>query len=72
MRRPRVRFTVRRMMAVVVVIALALATMTWFIRFINEVNQGLHDFYGPGGTLQREYRGELGSGAKSKSCDGSP
>jgi hypothetical protein len=66
MRWPRARFTVRRMMVVVVVIALALATMTWFIRVINEINRGLHDFYGPGGTLEREYRGELGSGAKSK------
>src|SRR4051794_40344380 len=53
MRLPRVRFTIRRMMAVVVIIALALAAMTWLINEISEINQNLHEFYRPGGDLER-------------------
>ena len=68
MRRPHVQFTVRRMMVVVVVIALVLASMTWFIRLINDINRSLGDFYGPEGTQKRirEYQGEVNPQAKSK------
>jgi cytochrome c-type biogenesis protein CcmE len=50
MRWLRVRFTIRLMMVVVVIIALALATIMWLI---NGINQSLHEFYRPGGTLEQ-------------------
>ena len=53
MRGPRPQFTIRRMMIVVVVIAVPLAIVTWIIRFINSINQSLYDFYGPEGTCRR-------------------
>ena len=53
MRLLRVRFTIRRMMVAVVLIALALAMMTWLIRLYNDINQSLHEFYRPGGTLEQ-------------------
>jgi hypothetical protein len=56
------------MMVVNAIIALALALMAWFIRVIDQINQSLHDFYGPEGTLKRirGYQGQVGSGTRSK------
>jgi hypothetical protein len=45
------------MMVAVVIIALALATMTWLIRLYSEINQSLHEFYKPGGKLERIHKG---------------
>jgi hypothetical protein len=42
------------MIVFVAVMALSLAVITWFVRFINDLNQGLRDFYGPGGVLDRQ------------------
>jgi hypothetical protein len=53
MRLLRVRFTIRRMMAFVVIIALALATLMWLINEMNETNQILYEFYRPGGDLDQ-------------------
>src|SRR4051812_24501704 len=54
MRLQRVRFKVRQLMALVALVALSLATATWTARFINGLNQGLRDLYGPGGVLDRQ------------------
>jgi hypothetical protein len=68
LRRPPAQFTIRRMMIVVVVIAVPLAIVTWIIRFINGINQSLHEFYGPEGTRRRmqEYQDMAKSQAGSK------
>jgi hypothetical protein len=68
MRRPRARFTIRRLMIVVAVFALPMAIVTWIIRFMNHLNQGLHDFYGPEGTRRRtqEYQNMAKSRAAPK------
>ena len=58
MRVPRVRFTIRRIMIVVAIISLVLAAVAWSIRAIDSINQGLHEFYRPGGKLERIHRGE--------------
>jgi ABC-type cobalamin transport system permease subunit len=66
----RLRFTVRRMMVVVALMALSMAVMTWFVKFINDLNQGMRDFYGPGGVLERQAdtsrRSLGGSGPEAK------
>jgi hypothetical protein len=59
MRLLRVRFTIRQAMVVVVIIALALAAMVWLINEIHAINQGLYEFYRPGGRLDR---GDFGPG----------
>lgn len=67
---PRLRFTVRRMIVVVALMALSLAVITCFVRFIHDLNQGLRDFYGTGGVLDRQAdssrRSLGGSGPESK------
>ena len=57
------QFTARRMIVVAVVIAVVLTTIAWVIKLTNDINQNLHDFYGPEGTKKRvqEYQGEVNS-----------
>jgi hypothetical protein len=47
------RFTVRRLMIAVAVVALLLMPIVWCI----QLNQALYKFYGPGGTLERQNQG---------------
>jgi hypothetical protein len=67
----RLRFTIRRMMVIVAPMALSLAMITWFVRFMNDFNQSLRDFYGPGRVLDRERDASRrrigGSGSESTS-----
>jgi hypothetical protein len=51
MRLPRVRFTVRRMMVAVAILAILIALP---ILVVREISRALYDFYGPGGTLERQ------------------
>jgi hypothetical protein len=50
------------MMVVVEILALALAAITWIVR---DINQGLHEFYQPGGRLEQIHKG-MGEGPDAR------
>jgi hypothetical protein len=76
MQTPRVQITIRLirvppairlLMVVVVILALAAAAITWVVR---DVNQDLHEFYRPGGTLEQIHKG-MGDGPDARGDTGS-
>ncbi len=48
------RLTTRRLMIAVAVVALLLLPVVWLITAWQTLEQGRHDFYGPGGALERK------------------
>jgi hypothetical protein len=55
---PRLQFRLRTLLLVVVVLALILLPVVWWIRLVE---RALSDFYRPGGELERIHR-SVGSG----------
>ena len=63
---PWMRFTARRRMVAVAVVALMLIPVIWII--LIRVDQALEDFYGPGGRLETTNHGKPDPGPRRSVC----